>query len=60
MVFDLVNKLPYGLDTEIDEKGSYLEIRFKIGYQVLYENPSLVIFDESTNSLDATQKKNWR
>ena len=58
---DLVNKLPYGLDTEIDEMGSNLsggQIQ-RIGIsRVLYENPSLIIFDESTNSLDTSSEKN--
>lgn len=52
---DLVDKLPKGLETEIDEMGSNLsggQIQ-RIGIsRVLYENPSVIIFDESTNSLD--------
>ena len=52
---DLVDKLPNGLETEIDEMGSNLsggQIQ-RIGIsRVLYENPSVIIFDESTNSLD--------
>lgn len=52
---ELVEKLPKGLDTEIGEMGSNLsggQIQ-RIGIsRVLYEDPSLIIFDESTSSLD--------
>ena len=57
---DLVDKLPNGLETEIDEMGSNLsggQIQ-RIGIsRVLYENPSVIIFDESTNSLDIGSEK---
>lgn len=52
---ELIERLPKGLDTEVGEMGSNLsggQIQ-RIGIsRVLYENPSLIIFDESTNSLD--------
>ena len=51
-----VENLPNGLDTNIGELGSKLsggEIQ-RIGIaRVLYKNPKILIFDESTNALDS-------
>ena len=59
---ELVKKFPKGLDTEIDEMGSNLsggQIQ-RIGIsRVLYENPSVIIFDESTSSLDQFSEKKF-
>ena len=55
MLQDLVKQLPNGINSEIDEMGYNLsggQIQ-RIGIsRVLYENPTVIIFDEATNSLD--------
>jgi ABC-type multidrug transport system fused ATPase/permease subunit len=56
----LVNSLPNGLDSEVGENGFNLSggQRQRIGIaRSLYHEPSLLIFDEATNSLDDETEK---
>ena len=54
-LLEFVDSLPNGIDTEIGEKGCRMSggqcQRISIA-RVLFQKPSLIIFDEATNSLD--------
>jgi ATP-binding cassette subfamily B protein len=56
---DLISRLPNGLDTLVGERGYRLsggeKQRLAIA-RVLIKNPSIVILDEATSSLDATNE----
>ena len=59
---ELINKLPSGINTNIGEMGSDISggERQKIGIsKALYRNPEILIFDESTSSLDEESEKKF-
>jgi ATP-binding cassette, subfamily B, bacterial PglK len=59
---ELINKLPLGINTNIGEMGSDISggERQKIGIsKALYRNPEILIFDESTSSLDDESEKKF-
>ena len=59
---EIINKLPSGINTNIGEMGSDISggERQKIGIsKALYRNPEILIFDESTSSLDEESEKKF-
>ncbi len=60
-ISDFINSLPKGLDTQVGEKGSFIsggQLQ-RIGLaRILYNNPDIIILDESTSSLDDRTEKN--
>ena len=53
---DLLEQLPHGLDTNLEENGTRLSggQRQRLGIaRALYTQPSLIVFDEATSALDA-------
>ena len=61
-IFDFVMSQNKKFDTEVGERGINLSIgqRQRIGIaRALYRNPKLIVFDESTSSLDFETEKNF-
>mgnify|MGYP001205503317 CR=1 FL=1 len=58
---DFISQLDYGLNSNIGEKGIKISggqrQRISIA-RALYNNPSILIFDEATNALDQATEKN--
>ena len=59
-ISDFINSLPLGFNTKIGEEGHGLSMgqmqRLFIA-RAIYKDPSIILFDEATNSLDATNEK---
>ena len=52
---NLINNLEQGIDTKVGEDGTQISggQKQRIGIaRAMYKNPSLIVFDEATNSLD--------
>ena len=61
-IFDFVMSQKKKFDTEVGERGVNLSIgqRQRIGIaRALYRNPKIIVFDESTSSLDYETEKNF-
>jgi ABC-type multidrug transport system fused ATPase/permease subunit len=60
-LFDFVNSLPNGLDTDLGERGSRLSggQRQRLGIaRALFTRPALIVLDEATSALDGETEAN--